>query len=150
MTAECGQAVLDCICMDDDVLKGIGAARQLQNIVGDAPDELVKLLKQGPAQHLQQHAYEYRCKFDVELASIRRLKELQVTASRPQLPMCDKRPASLATSSLSLATSCWCRQYCFSTCQWDRVRQPAADGARRRVARRCAGWRWWARRWSRC
>ena len=43
MTAECGQAVLECICMDDDVLKGLGAARQLQNIVGDAPDELVKL-----------------------------------------------------------------------------------------------------------
>ena len=45
----------------------------------------VKLLKQGPAKHLQQHAYEYRRKFDVELASIRRLKELQVIASRPQV-----------------------------------------------------------------
>ena len=87
MTAECGQAVLECICMDDDVLKALGAARQLQNIVGTPPDELVKLLKQGPAQHLQQHAYEYRRKFDVELASIRRLKELQVIASRPPLPI---------------------------------------------------------------
>ena len=35
-------------------------------------------LKQGPATHLQQHAYEYRRKFDAELAAIRRLKELQV------------------------------------------------------------------------
>jgi hypothetical protein len=85
MTAECGQAVLDCICMDDDVLKALGAARQLQNIVGTPPDELVKLLKQGPAQHLQQHAYEYRRKFDVELASIRRLKDLQV----PWPTVCD-------------------------------------------------------------
>ena len=94
MTAECGQAVLDCICMDDDVLKGLGAARQLQGTVGTAPDELVKLLKQGPVTHLTQHAYEYRRKFDVELASIKRIKELQVTTSLP-LPV--RRPLALAT-----------------------------------------------------
>jgi hypothetical protein len=81
MGAERGQAVLDCICMDEAVLKGIGAAQQLKDTVGTVPDELIKLLKQGPAQHLLEHAYEYRRKFDVELASIKRIKELQVTAS---------------------------------------------------------------------
>ena len=95
MTAECGQAVLDCICMDEEVLKGISAAQQLRNTVGTPPDELLRLLKQGPAQHLLEHAYEYRRKFDVELASIKRIKELQVTAS---LPILFRRPASLATS----------------------------------------------------
>jgi hypothetical protein len=78
MVVERGQAVLDCICMDEDVLKGIGAAQQLRSIVGTPPDELIRLLKQGPAQHLLQHAYEYRRKFDIELASIKRIKELQV------------------------------------------------------------------------
>jgi hypothetical protein len=48
MAAECGQAVLDCICMDEEVLKGLGAAQQLQNTVATAPDELVKVLKQVP------------------------------------------------------------------------------------------------------
>ena len=76
ITAECGQAVLECICMDEEVLKGIGAAQQLENTVGTAPDEVVKMLKQGPSKHLQQHSYEYRRKFDAELISIRRLKEL--------------------------------------------------------------------------
>ena len=94
MGAERGQAVLDCICMDGDVLKALGAAQQLQGTVGTAPDELVKLLKQGPVTHLTQHAYEYRRKFDVELASIKRIKELQVTAS---LPLLFRRPLALAT-----------------------------------------------------
>ena len=105
MGAERGQAVLDCICMDGDVLKALGAAQQLQGTVGTAPDELVKLLKQGPVTHLTQHAYEYRRKFDVELASIKRIKELQVTAS---LPITVRRQASLATSR--------CQQYCCSAC----------------------------------
>jgi hypothetical protein len=68
--------------MDEEVLKGIGAAQQLQKIIGTPPEELVELLKRGPAQHLQNHAYQYRRKFDVELASIRRLKELQVCLCR--------------------------------------------------------------------
>jgi hypothetical protein len=97
MGVERGQAMLDCICMDEGVLKGIGAAQQLSGTVGTVPDELVKLLKQGPAQHLLGHAYEYRRKFDVELASIKRIKELQVAASPPQLPIPVRRPASLAT-----------------------------------------------------
>ena len=101
MGAERGQAVLDCICMDGDVLKALGAAQQLQGTVGTAPDELVKLLKQGPVTHLTQHAYEYRRKFDVELASIKRIKELQVTTSPPQLPIPVRRQASL----VELATS---------------------------------------------
>ena len=74
MTVERGQAVLDCISMDEDALKAIGAAQQLGGIVGTAPDEIVKMLKIGPGKHLLHHAYEYRRKFDVELALIRRLK----------------------------------------------------------------------------
>ena len=66
------------IGMDETVLEGIGAAQQLQNNVGTVPDEVVKLLKQGPAAHLQHHAFEYRRQFDMELAAIRRLKELQL------------------------------------------------------------------------
>ena len=64
--------------MDETVLEGIGAAQQLQNNVATVPDEVVKLLKQGPATHLQQHAFECRRQFDMELAAIRRLKELQL------------------------------------------------------------------------
>ena len=101
MGAERGQAVLDCICMDEGVLKGIGAAQQLSGTVGTVPDELVKLLKQGPVQHLLEHAYEYRRKFDVELASIKRIKELQVATSLPQLSIPVRRQASL----VELATS---------------------------------------------
>ena len=64
--------------MDETVLEGIGAAQQLQNNVGTVPDEVVKLLKQGPAAHLQHHAFVYRRQFDKELAAIRRIKELQL------------------------------------------------------------------------
>ena len=103
MGAERGQAVLDCICMDGDVLKALGAAQQLQGTVGTAPDELVKLLKQGPVTHLTQHAYEYRRKFDVELASIKRIKELQVTTSPPQLPT----PSCQKTSVISRVSNQW-------------------------------------------
>ena len=113
MGAERGQAVLDCICMDGDVLKALGAAQQLQGTVGTAPDELDKLLKQGPVTHLTQHAYEYRRKFDVELASIKRIKELQVAALPPQLPTPVRRQASLTTSGR--------QQYCFSPCQRDHL-----------------------------
>eukprot|EP01052_Picozoa_sp_SAG31_P022550 SAG31_NODE_1798_length_7243_cov_4.509518_1_plen_247_part_00 len=80
MVSERGQAVLDCICMDEEVLTGIGAAHQMQDMIGKVPDEVVTLLKQGPGRHLQEHAYEYRRKFDAELAAIRRLKELHLQA----------------------------------------------------------------------
>ena len=60
---------------------------------------------QGPAKHLQQHAYEYRRKLDTELASIRRLKELQVrrgvrSDDARRLP---KQTAPLCTDASSLA-----------------------------------------------
>ena len=41
-----GQAVLDCICMDEDVLSALGLALQLQHIEGPPPAELMRQLKQ--------------------------------------------------------------------------------------------------------
>eukprot|EP01052_Picozoa_sp_SAG31_P035761 SAG31_NODE_4359_length_3313_cov_2.107032_1_plen_406_part_00 len=81
MKAERGQAVLECICMDEAVLDGIGAARQLKNTNGTVPDVVLQLLSSGPASHVQHHAYEYRRKFDVELAAIRRTRTLKNQAT---------------------------------------------------------------------
>ena len=80
LTTERGQTMLECICMDEAVLDGIGAAEQLQNIAGEPPAEWIKRLKQGPGRHLQQHAFDYRQKFVAELGAIRRLKELHIQA----------------------------------------------------------------------
>jgi hypothetical protein len=109
ISADCGQAVLDYICMDEEVLKGIGTAQQLQNTVGPAPDELVKLLKQGPAKHLLDHAYEYHRKFDAELASIRRIKELQVRrpASNVHVHVVLVRPRHLGLRPLARSGVGW-------------------------------------------
>ena len=41
---------------------------------------MVRALRKGPSWHLKNHAYEYRRKLDMELALIKRLKELQVRA----------------------------------------------------------------------
>jgi hypothetical protein len=55
---EVGQAVIDCICMDEAVLRALGAAKQLQNLTCKAPPGLVLFLKAGPGAHLRNHAYE--------------------------------------------------------------------------------------------
>ena len=58
MGAECGQAVLDCICMDGDVLKALGAAQQLQGTVGTAPDDAIATSRswRTAAPHSSSHA----------------------------------------------------------------------------------------------
>ena len=74
MDSERGQAILDCMCLDEDVLIGLGAAEQLSHAVFEKPPlELLKLLKQGPGKHLKKHEYEYRRKIDEELSQIRRI-----------------------------------------------------------------------------
>ena len=81
MDSERGQAILDCMCLDEDVLIGLGAAEQLSHAVLEKPPtELLKLLKQGPGKHLKKHEYEYRRKIDGELSQIRRIMELQLRA----------------------------------------------------------------------
>ena len=81
MDSERGQAILDCMCLDEDVLIGLGAAEQLSHaVLKEPPTELLKLLKQGPGKHLKKHEYEYRRKIDEELSQIRRIMELQVRA----------------------------------------------------------------------
>ena len=64
MDSEAGQAVLDCICLDEDVLRGLGAAKQMADAIftdGRPPERMLALLKVTGA-HLQQHEYEYRRK----------------------------------------------------------------------------------------
>ena len=58
MQAEVGQTVIDCICMDEAVLRALGVAQQLQNLTCKAPPGLILFLKGGPGAHLQNHAYE--------------------------------------------------------------------------------------------
>ena len=75
---ERGQAVLECIISDEKVLLGLGAAHQLYKSVGDAPDELLMLINEGPGAHIRTNAYRYRLLIDKELVIVRRLKELQL------------------------------------------------------------------------
>ena len=44
---------------------------------GEAPDDLMKFLKQGLGKHIKANAYRYRRTLDGELASIRRIYELK-------------------------------------------------------------------------
>ena len=78
MKAQCGQAVLDCICMDEKVMRSLDCAAHFRGINGLPPQEVLRQLKSGPGGHLRTHAYKYRCKLDAELARIARLKELQL------------------------------------------------------------------------
>lgn len=81
MDAERGQAVIDCMCLDDDVLHALGAALQLSSaVMTKPPTRLLELLKRGPGNHLKKHQYKYQCMLDAELALIKRLKELQLRA----------------------------------------------------------------------
>ena len=78
MKVQCGQAILDCICMDEKVLRSLDFAAHFRGINGQPPQEVLRRLKAGPGGHLRTHAYKYRCKLDTELARIARLKELQL------------------------------------------------------------------------
>ena len=58
MEAERGQAVIDCILMDERVVQGLGIAQQLLSITGKPPARLLQQLKAGPGSHLKTHAYQ--------------------------------------------------------------------------------------------
>jgi hypothetical protein len=55
MESQRGQAVLDCICMDDKVLKGLGAVQQLSTAITlkEPPPFVLTLLKAGPGAHVK-------------------------------------------------------------------------------------------------
>ena len=46
--------------------------------VEDPPPELLKALKAGPGKHLKQKGYAYRRKCDLEIARIRRVRDLHM------------------------------------------------------------------------
>lgn len=78
LTDKRGQAVLECICSDDALLHGIGAAEACQFIRGSPPDRLLILIKEGPGSHIRQNAFRYRKMIDREIVRVRRLKEVQL------------------------------------------------------------------------
>ena len=77
LLVERGQAVLDCIVADEKVLRALAASTQLYKTIGTPPDELLRLINEGPGAHIRTNMYKYRSQIDRELATIRRLKELQ-------------------------------------------------------------------------
>ena len=78
MEAERGQAVLECIVLDEAVLRGLGSACVLRNMAGtDPPDGLLKLVKSGPAAHIKLHAYKYQLTLEDELVRITALRNFQ-------------------------------------------------------------------------
>ena len=44
MDSERGQAILDCMCLDEDVLIGLGAAEQLSHAVFEKPPNCLQIL----------------------------------------------------------------------------------------------------------
>ena len=74
---ERGQAVLECMCADEKVLKAIGAAVQMSETVGEVPNDVITLLSEGPSAHIRNEAYKYHKKIDAELARVR-IREIQV------------------------------------------------------------------------
>ena len=78
MTAERGQAVLECIALDAAVLRGVGVACVLRNMAGtDPPDGLLKLVKSGPAAHIKSHDYIYQMTLEDELVRISNVRIFQ-------------------------------------------------------------------------
>ena len=77
MEAERCQGVLGCIFADEAVLKGLGAAKQFEGIVGDPPHGVLLLLKHGPGAHLKANRYDYQKALSKEVARIERIKELR-------------------------------------------------------------------------
>ena len=75
---ERGQAVLECMCADEKVLKAIGAAVQMSETNGEVPNDIVTLLSKGPSAHIRNEAYKYHKKIDAELARVRHIREIQV------------------------------------------------------------------------
>ena len=78
LEVERGQAVLECICADEQVLLAIGAAEQLTDTQGEVPNDVLTLLNKGPSAHIRSNAYKYRKMLDAEFARVRRVKEIQL------------------------------------------------------------------------
>lgn len=72
------RAVQEAIFSDRKVLGAMGAAKQFAPANGDAPQELMRVMKEGLGGHIKANAFRYRVMIDKELARITRIKELQV------------------------------------------------------------------------
>ncbi|EOD10671.1 hypothetical protein EMIHUDRAFT_465208 [Emiliania huxleyi CCMP1516] len=73
---ERGIAVIDCIAGDQKVLDALGAAKALFDIEGDAPPDA--RLSKAAGGHIRANGYSYRKKINLELARIRRVRDLQM------------------------------------------------------------------------
>ena len=77
LEVERGQAVLECIVSDQQLLDALGAATQLSGSVGVVPRDLLTILNQGPGAHIRTNGYRYHRALDRELQRVRRVKEIQ-------------------------------------------------------------------------
>jgi uncharacterized protein YjbI with pentapeptide repeats len=79
MGNERGQAVIDCIVCDRNVMGGIAAAEQLTNISGSVPNDIISIFTEGPCGHIRLHFYRYRQVLEYELVRVSRVIRLQET-----------------------------------------------------------------------
>ena len=73
MEYNCAHAILDSNNSDPNASDCLGPVQHLNLAIGGG-DQLVHLLKMGPAKHLKNHAYDYKRKISSEIASIDRLQ----------------------------------------------------------------------------
>ena len=73
MESDCAHSIFDAILSDRKAIDCLGTVQHLNLAVGGG-DQLVHLLKTGPAKHLKNHAYDYKRKISSEIASIDRLQ----------------------------------------------------------------------------
>ena len=79
--SERGQAIINLMVQDIKLCEGLGAATQLFKISGMVPNEIIVHLNDGPAQHIQLHAFRYRKMIDKELFGIKRVREVRATVA---------------------------------------------------------------------
>lgn len=80
--AKRGHAVLRCISTDLKVISGLGAAMQMINVAGEVPNEVLNMLNEGPAAHLNRHAFQYHKIIDKELFGIQRVRDIKRGAAQ--------------------------------------------------------------------
>ena len=73
MESNCAHSIFDAILSDRKAIDCLGTVQHLNLAIGGG-DQLVHLLKTGPAKHLKNHAYDYKRKISSEIASIDRLQ----------------------------------------------------------------------------
>ena len=73
MESNCAHSIFDAILSDRKAIDCLGTVQHLNLAIGGG-DQLVHLLKMGPAKHLKNHAYDYKRKISSEIASIDRLQ----------------------------------------------------------------------------